>query len=148
MYNNYRVLQMTNEAIGDVAVSDYMPLGRITRRVFGPEKCPDTFIVNNTNVNNVVINEPGNFDILYNASLTAAADGTLALDLVVNGQTMYTVSATVTTGDTVNITLPYQIRVFPNCASHPDNVPSNVEIQLAGVAVTNGTGVLRIERVY
>ena len=77
-----------------------------------------------------------------------AAAGVLIVTLVVNGVNVYSSAATVATGATVNLTIPYQIRVLPNCPSNPNNNPANVQIQLNGVGITGGTSVLKITRVY
>lgn len=148
MSNKYRVLQLTNTATGAVAVTNFMPLGIITRRINRCEANVNTFTTSTTGTNLVTINECGNYDVTYNASLIAAAAGVLIVTLVVNGVNVYSSSATVVTGATVNLTIPYQIRVLPNCPSNPSNNPVNVQIQLNGVGITGGTSVLKIARVY
>lgn len=148
MSRNYRVLQLTNNAIGAVAATNFMPLGVITRRVSRCEACVNTFTTSTTGANVVTINECGNYNITYNASLIGAAAGVLIATLVVNGVNIYSTSVTATAGGTVNITLPYQIRVLPNCEANPTNLPVNVQIQLNGIGITGGTSVLKLERVY
>lgn len=148
MSNKYRVLQLTNSATGAVAVTSFMPLGTITRRISRCETCVNTFTASNTGNNTVSINECGNYNITYNASLIGAAAGVLIVTLVVNGTNVYSSSATVTAGGTVNLTIPYQIRVLPNCNSVSTNLPVNIQIQLNGVGITGGTSVFRVERVY
>lgn len=148
MSNKYRVLQLTNNAIGAVAVTNFMPLGVITRRVSRCEACVNTFTTSTTGTNVVSINECGNYNITYNASVIGAAAGVVIATLVVNGVNVYSTSATVAAGSTVNLTLPYQIRVLPNCNANPVNLPANVQIQLNGVGITGGTSVLKVERVY
>lgn len=146
--NKYRVLQMTNSAIGAVAVNSFMPLGKITRKVSRCECSPNTFAVSTTGANVVTINECGNYNVNYNASLIAGAAGVLAITLVMNGTNVYSSTVTATAGGTVNISLPYQIRVFPNCSALPTNIPSDIQILLSGVAITGGTSNLIVERVY
>lgn len=148
MYNKYRVLQMTNNAIGAVAVTNFMPLGNITRRVTRCDCNVSTFNLSTTGANTLSINECGNYNVTYNASLIAAAAGVLIATLVVNGVNVYSTSVTADAGETVNLTLPYQIRVFPNCNANPNNLPADVKIQLNGVGITGGTSVLKVERVY
>lgn len=148
MSNKYRVLQLTNNAIGTVAVTNFMPLGVITRRISRCEACINTFTTSTTGTNIVTINECGNYNVTYNASLIGAAAGVIIATLVFNGVNVYSTSATVAAGDTVNLTLPYQVRVLPNCDAMPNNSPATIQIQLNGVGVTGGTSVLKIERVY
>ena len=86
MYNNkYRVLQLTNNAIGSVAVTNFMPLGTITRRIMRCECNVNTFNTSTTGTNVISINEAGNYDVIYNASLIAAAAGVVIATVVVNG---------------------------------------------------------------
>lgn len=144
----YRVLQMTNNAIGAVAVTNFMPFGNITRKINRCECNVNTFDITTTGANIIGINESGNYNITYNASLIAAAAGVLIATLVVNGVNVYSSSVTAAAGETVNLTLPYQIRVLPNCDAVPTNIPANVQIQLNGVGITGGTSVIKVERVY
>lgn len=146
--SKYRVLQLTNNAIGTVAVTNFMPLGIITRRVSRCEACVNTFTTSTTGANVVTINECGNYNVTYNASLIGATAGVVIATLVYNGTNVYSASATITAGGTVNLTIPYQIRVLPNCAANPVNNPANIQIQLNGVGITGGTSVLKVERVY
>lgn len=146
--NKYRVLQLTNNAIGAVAVTNFLPLGNVTRRINRCEANINTFTTATTNTNIVSINECGNYNITYNLSGIAATAGVLIATLVINGINVYSASATATSGDTVNLTIPYQIRVLPNCVANPANLPTNVQIQLNGVGITGGTSNLKIERVY
>ena len=146
--NKYRVLQLTNNAIGAVTVTSFMPLGNVTRRINRCEANVDTFSTSTNGTNTVSINECGNYNITYNLSGIAATAGVLITTLVVNGVNVYSSSATAAVGDTANITLTYQIRVLPNCSANPTNVPTSVQIQLNGVGITGGTSNLRVERVY
>lgn len=148
--SSYRVIQLTNTNIGAVAVNGLMPLGIITRRV-NHVTCDDsvpTFTLANTGTNVVTINECGNYRISYSLSGVASVAGILNAVLQVNNTDVYTVSTTVAAGDTANLTLPYEIRVLPNCASNPNNNPVNITIQLTGVGITGGTSNLLIEKVY
>lgn len=146
--NKYRVLQLTNNAIGAVAVTNFMPLGNITRRINRCETNINTFTISTGGVDVVSINECGNYNVTYNLSGIAAAAGVLIATLVINGVNVYSASATAAAGETVNVTIPYQIRVLPNCAANPANIPTNIQIQLNGVGITGGTSNLRVERVY
>ena len=84
----------------------------------------------------------------YSLTAAAAAAGEVTIALVSNGTVVYSVSQTIvdeTSG--VNLTLPYTIRVCPNCVSAPDNVPVSIQIQNTGVALTGTSGNLIIEKV-
>lgn len=146
--SKYRVLQLQNNAIGAVAVTNLLPLGIVNRRVVRCDANIDTFTTSTTGTNTVTINECGNYNVTYNASLIAAAAGTLIVTLVSNGVNVYSASQTVAAGQTVNITVPYQIRVFPNSPAISTNNPLNLQLQLNGVSITGGTSVFRVERVY
>ena len=147
--SNYRVLQMTNTTIGAVAVNDLLPFGIITRRITR-NVCEDgpTFTISTTGTNTITINECGNYDVTYSTSAVASAAGIVTFNLLINGTNVYGVSETVAAGDTINLTLPYQIRVLPNSCSTPNNNPVNIQVQLTGVAITGGTSNILVERVY
>ena len=147
--SRYRVLQMTNQTVGAVAVDGFMPLGGVTRRI--QETCGGgtTFNVTTSQSDTVYLNEVGNYNVTYSGSLVASATGEISVALIANGTQIYEVGATAAAqGDVVNVTLPYQIRVCPNCASAPNNCPVAIQVQLTGVAVTGGQANLLIERVY
>lgn len=144
----YRVIQLTNTNIGAVTVNNLLPLGLITRRIFDKSGCCPTFTTNTTSTNVLTINECGNYNISYSLSGIASAAGIVTATILVNNTATYTVSTTVVAGATFNLTLPYQIRVLPNCASNPTNNPVNISIQLGGVGITGGTSNLLVERVY
>ena len=148
--NNFRIIQLTNTSIGAVAEDTYMPLGVITRRING--KCADnikrTFSTASNGIDVVTINECGYYKITYSANVVAEAAGIVTLSLQVNSSTVYTVSATVAAGDTVNLTLPFEIRLLPNCQGVINNLPANIQILLGGVALTDGNTNLIVERNY
>jgi hypothetical protein len=147
--SKYRVLQMTNETIGEVAVDGYIPFGKVTRRI--QENCGNcsTFNVTTSQADIVYLNETGNYNVTYSASLVAGAVGEVSVALMVNGVQVYEVGATATAiGDVLNITLPYQVRVCPNCSGAPNNCPVTIQVQLTGVAVTGGQSNVIFERVY
>jgi hypothetical protein len=147
--SNYRVLQMTNTNIGAVAVNELMPFGIITRRI-NRNVCTDTdtFSISTTGANLITVNECGNYDVVYSVSAVASAAGIITMNLLVNGVNTYAVSETAAVGDTINLTLPYQIRVLPNSCSTPNNNPVNIQIELTGVAITGGTSNIIVKRVY
>ena len=147
--SRYRVLQLTNSATGAVLANEYMPFGNITRRV--QDNCGNcsTFNVTTSQADIVYLNEVGNYNVTYSASLIAGAIGEVSVALIVNGTQVYEVGATAAAvGDVINITLPYQLRVCPNCSSSPNNCPVSIQIQLTGVAITGGQSNLLVERVY
>lgn len=147
--SKYRVLQITNETIGAVAVNDYVPFGKVTRRI--QDNCGNcsTFNITTSQADIVYLNEVGNYNITYSASLIAGAIGEVSVALIVNGIQVYEVGATAAAvGDVINLTLPYQVRVCPNCSAAPNNNPVSIQIQLTGVAVTDGQSNLLVERVY
>lgn len=147
--SKYRVLQLTNNAVGAVAADGFMPFGKVTRRVQEPCGGGTTFNVTTTQADIVYLNEVGNYNIHYSASLIAGETGDVTVALIVNGTQVYEVTETVAAADdTVNLTMPYQVRVCPNCAGAPYNCPVSIQIQLTGVAITGGTANLLIERVY
>lgn len=146
--NRFRLIQLTNTSVGSVPVDTYMPLGIITRRVNPMCQYSDdrTFTVSSTGTNIVTINDCGYYKVLYSASVVASAAGIVTLSLQLNSSTVYTVSATAAAGDTVNLTLPFEIRVLPNCKSIINNIPVNIQVLLSGVALTNGNTNLIVER--
>lgn len=147
--SNYRVIQLTNKTIGALAVNEFIPFGIVTRRI--QENCGNcpTFNVTTSQADTVLLNELGNYNVNYSASLVAGSAGIVSVALLVNGIQVYEVEETATAeSNVVNVTLPYQVRVCPNCASSPNNSPIAIQIQLTGIAVTGGQSNLLVERVY
>ena len=145
---SYKQIQLTNSAIGDVAIDAYMPLGRVTRRINAPYNCCNTFTVTTSDADYVVLNDVGFYKITYSLTATAAAAGEVTIALVTNGTSIYTVSQAIvdeTAG--VNLTLPYTIRVCSNCSATPDNLPVSVQIQNTGIALTGATSNIIIEKI-
>lgn len=148
MTSCYKQIQLTNSAIGDVGVDSYIPYGRVTRRINAPYNCCNTFTVTSSTSDTVMINDTGFYKITYSLTATAAAAGNVTISLVTNGTTIYSVTQYVAAADgPVNLTLPYTIRVCPNCSSTPDNVPVSVQIQNTGVALTSVSSNMIIEKV-
>ena len=145
MTTTYKQIQLTNTAIGDVAVDTNIPLGTVTRRINAPVSCCNTFVVSSSGVDTVTINNAGFYKITYSLTATAAAAGVVTIALVTNNNTIYSVSQTIvdeTTG--VNLTLPYTVRVCPNSN---DTLPVNVQIKNTGIALTGSTANLIIEKI-
>lgn len=148
MTSCYKQIQLTNTSIEAVAVDAYVPLGKVTRRINAPLNCCTTFSVSSSAADTVTLNDTGFYKVTYSLTATAAAAGEVTIGLVTNETTIYSVSQAVadeTAG--VNLTLVYTIRVCPNCASSPDNVPVTVQIQNTGIALTGSSGNLIIEKV-
>ena len=146
---NYRVLQLTNKTIGAVATNEFMPYGIITRKICYGKTNGGTFSVTTTGADTIYLQEAGNYRISYSASLVAAAVGDVTISLIANGVNVYEVTETIAAvGDTVNLTLPYEVRVCPNSCAVPTNCPMSIQVQLNGVAITSGTSNILVEKVY
>lgn len=145
--SNYKLIQLTNSNIGDVAVDEYMPLGSTSRRLNASQPNCSTFTVSSTGSNILYLNDSGYYYVVYSTSLVAGAAGEVTISLVSNGTTLYSVTETATEGGTVNVTLPYAVRVCPNSCSVPTNCPAGLQLQLSGVAVTGGNSNLIVEKI-
>jgi hypothetical protein len=144
---NARILQLTNSTIGAIATNGNMPLGVTTLiHPFGMDGGCPTYTITSSTSDTLVINKPGTYNLVYNASVVATAAGDVVLGLVVNGVTKYVVSETATAAGTVNLTIPYEIYIPCNCASSPNNVPAYIQIQSTGVALTSGTSNLIVSK--
>ena len=143
---NYKTLQLTNNSIGAVAIDSNMPLGIITRKVCSSNGDCKTFNVTNSNNDTVYLNEKGYYYINYQASLVTSTADILTISLIANGEAVFTTSVTGTAGGTVNISLPYELRVFDNCCSCPNNNPMSIQLLLKGNAISGGTSNLTIEK--
>lgn len=143
-----KVLQLTNKNILAVAGNGYMPLGMTTVKYQLENcNCPQVFTVTSSASDTLVVNKSGTYRLDYNASLMASAIGTVTLNVLVNGVSMYTVSETATAAsDLVNLTIPLDIYIPCNCNSTPNSVPANIQIQNTGVALTGGTSNLIITK--
>jgi hypothetical protein len=138
--SKYKLIQLTNKAIGEVDVNSYLPLGLVTRRINAAAVDNATFQVGTTNADAVYINDPGYYKVTYSASLIAGATGIMSVSLISNQQSLYTVSETIAAADdAVDIDLTYAIRVCPNCCGSPLNCPAVVQLQLGGVATSATT---------
>lgn len=141
-----RLLQLTNTAVGAVAVDTLLPLGAITRKYCCGTQGQNTFAVSTTGANTITINDTGYYRITYVGSLTTGA-GTLVLNLLANGVAVETVTQTVVAG-TNNVVLDYIVRVLPNCASVPNNAPLTIQVEndATSVAITGGTSNIIVEK--
>jgi hypothetical protein len=145
--SKYKLIQLTNTNIGDVAIDGFMPLGAVSRRLNSPMPDVSTFSVSTTGANVIYLNEPGYYNIVYSTSIVAGAAGEAIISLIVNGTSLYSVTTTTTEDGAVNVTLPYSVRVCPNCCGSPTNCPVSVQFQLSGVAITDGDSNLIVEKV-
>jgi hypothetical protein len=133
--SKYKLIQLTNTNIGEYAAEDYLPLGRVTRRLNASCNMSTPFQVTSSTSDTVYINEPGYYKVTYSISLAAAATGVAAINLVNNGTVVTTVSETVAAADDViDLTLVYVLRVCPNCCGAPYNCPAAVQVQLGDIA--------------
>lgn len=143
-----RILQLTNNAIGAVAVDTLMPLGAITRKYCCGNAGQNTFAVSTTGANTITLNEKGYYDVIYSASVVAGATGVVTLNLLVNGVPVLTKTSSAVSGAAVDITIPYSIRVLGNCSCVNNNpVSIQIENDEDGVAITTGTSNLIIEKI-
>ena len=147
MMSKYKLIQLTNNNIGAVAVNTALPFGNITRRLNSPYNDAATFTVSTTGANIVYLNDPGYYNIIYSLSGVAEAAGNFSATLTSNGVSSYTVTSTTTENGTFNVTLPYSVRVCPNSCGTPTNCPVGIQVVIDGVALTGGTGNLMIEKV-
>ena len=146
---NYRMIQLTNKNIQAVAANALMPLGIITRRVCPRTNCCQTFEVTTSGADTVNITEQGYYRVTYNVSAISAAAGLVSFSLNVGGTSVYVGSATAAAvGDTVNVTIPFMVRAFGNCASLPVNLPLAIQVENTGAALTSAVSNIMIERTY
>jgi PKD repeat protein len=144
--SEYRLLQLTNSSIGPISTATLLPVGVMTRQIVQASSCVPTFNIT-TNVNNsVYINEPGFYKVMYVSSVVAGAAGNVTVNLQLNGTTVYSASVTATSGSTVQIVIPFTIRILENCCANVRNLPGLIQLVNAGVAITGGTSNLIIER--
>ena len=146
---NYRMIQLTNKNIQAVAANALMPLGSITRRVCPRTNCCQTFEVTTSGADTVNITEQGYYRVTYNVSAISAAAGLVSFSLNVGCTSVDVGSATAAAvGDTVNVTIPFMVRAFGNCASLPVNLPLAIQVENTGAALTSAVSNIMIERTY
>lgn len=145
--SNYKLIQLTNKNVPEVAINGLLPLGNITRRVDCKSDCP-TFTVSTSGADTVTLSSAGYYRITYSLTALATAADALNVTLLANGSSVYSVSETpAAAGDSVNLSLIYTVRVFPQCDNVANNNPMTIQFQTSG-AITSGTSNLIIERVY
>lgn len=150
--SKYKLIQLTNSNILNVAANTFLPLGSITRRVNSTTDNFATFEVASSFADTVTVTEPGYYKVTYNGSLSAAAAGIVSVAMLVNNSTVYSVMETAAAeNDLVNINLEYILRVCPNCCSSPYNCPVNINFELGDTALSAtvaSTSNVIVEKVY
>lgn len=145
--NKEKMIQMTNNNIGVIAINGFIPFGTVTRRI-DCGNCCSAFTVSSSNADTITINEEGYYKITYSITDLATAVGLNSITLVINGTDTYTVGETVATaGDAINLTLPYVVRVFKRCDNVATNNPMTIQVR-ADEAITSATANIIIERIY
>lgn len=144
----YKVIQLTNQAVGAVAAGSLLPLGTITRRYGCKGTNVPTFEVSTSGADTITITEEGYYRITYNASLTGAAAGDLIVNLLTNGVKVVSSMQTSTANGVNNISLSYIVRVLPNCFAVANNSPVTIQLQLdaESVALVGGMSNIIIEK--
>lgn len=150
--SKYKLIQLTNNNIGATEANEFLPLGIVTRRLNAPVNACSTFQVASSTSDIIYLTEPGYYKVTYSATLTAGAAGSMSVTLVANQNDIYTVSEDATAAeDIINLTLPYVVRVCPNCCSTPANCPMSIQFRLGeiatGITPQPSTTNLIIERV-
>ena len=150
--SKYKLIQLTNNNILNIAENTYLPLGTVTRRVNSTTDNFATFDVASSYADTVTITEPGYYKVTYNGTLSAAAAGIVSVAMLANTSTVFSVMETAAAeNDLVNITLEYVLRVCPNCCSSPYNFPVNINFELGDTALsatTVSTSNVIVEKVY
>ena len=142
-----KMIQMTNKNIGAIAINGLIPLGTITRRV-GCGNCGSAFSVSSSNTDTITINEEGYYEITYSISAVEAAAGINTITLIVNGTDTYTVGATTAVVDqTVDLTLPYVVRVFRRCDNVATNNPMTIQFR-ADDAITSAVANVIVKKIF
>ena len=136
---NYRVIELQNDNIGAVAVNGFLPLGRVTRRISTTTGSGVPFEITTSGADTVQLTSKGYYKVLYSASLTVGAAGTVQVALLANGVELYNVTESAAGAGAVNLTLAKEVRVFANCAACSTNCPVDIQLQLKGSAITGGT---------
>lgn len=148
MTNYYKLIQLTNTEIENVATDAFIPFGKVTRRINTPIDCCNTFVMSSSAPDSITVQDAGFYKITYTLTAMAAAAGEISVTLVTNGTDVYTVSQYLAEADnSVTLTFSYTIRVCPNCSAAPTSVPVKVQIQNAGVALTGTSSNIIIEKV-
>jgi hypothetical protein len=135
--SKYKLIQLTNSNIGELDANTYLPLGQVTRRLNASCNMAAPFNVGSSTSDTLYLTEPGYYEIVYSASIAAAAAGEVSLSLIANNSSVYTATETVAAADDIaNLTLAYVTRVCPNCCGSPYNCPVAIQVQLGDIATS------------
>lgn len=145
--SGYKLLQMTNNAIGAVAVNGLVPLGAITRRIANSAGCGVPFEVTTSGADTVNLTAPGYYRITYKLTAVSAAAGVVRANLLAGGNIVQSAAMSAADGATITLNIPYVVRVFNNCGSMPTNYPMPIQIQIATTGIASGESNLIVERV-
>ena len=146
-----KIIQLTNNAIGTVTAGSttpqVVPLGTVTRR-YGGGCCQNlpTYEVTTTGNNTLVINETGIYRVTYIANVSVGAAASVTLNLVQNGTVLYSATVTETAAGTLPVTIVYDLRVANNYGAVV-NVPATIQITSTGAALTGGTSNFIVEKI-
>lgn len=142
-----KMIQMTNKNIGAVAINGFLTFGTVTRRV-DCSNCNSAFTISSSSTDTITINEEGYYEITYSISAIFPTAGTNSVTLIVNGEDVYTVGETTAdAATTLNLTLPYVVRVFRRCDNIATNNPMTIQVR-ADDAITSATANIIIKRIY
>lgn len=144
--SRFKMLQITNNNIGTIVENSFLPLGTITRRVDCSNNM-SAFTVSSSGTDTITINEAGYYEIEYSISEIATTAGISTVTLVVNGADVYTVGVTATAGGTVNLTLPYTVRVFNRCDNIATNNPMTIQFR-TDTEIASATSNVIVKKVY
>ena len=144
--SRFKMVQITNKNIAEVVATAYMPLGTITRRVDCSNNI-SAFTVSSSGTDTITINEAGYYEINYSVSEVVTNAGIATITLVVNGVDTYTVGATATAGGTIELVLPYAVRVFNRCDNVATNNPMTIQFR-TNTALTSATSNVIVKKVY
>lgn len=144
--SRFKMIQMTNLIVGQVAENTTIPLGTVTRGIDCKQNNATFGVASSTN-DTVVLNDAGYYKVTYSISAVAENTGINGISLLVNGTALYFVEGSVATaGDTINLTLPYYVKVLPKCVAQTNN-PVSIQVR-AESAITSASAVLIIEKMY
>ena len=144
--SRFKMVQITNNNIDVVNANALMPLGTITRRVDCSNNM-SAFSITSSNTDTITINEAGYYEVEYSVSEVVTNAGITTITLVVNGVDTYTVGATATAGGTLNLTLPYVVRVFNRCDNIATNNPMTIQFK-TNAALTSATSNVDVKKIY
>jgi hypothetical protein len=94
------------------------------------------------------LNDSGFYKITYSLTASAAAAGDATIELVSDGNSIYSVTSSIAAANsTVNLTLVYVVKVCPICVSSTGSTPTTIQIQNTGVALTGTSSNMIVEKI-